>query len=245
MSDSTASSINPAVFATPDMLYLNLGGLNLETPAAEARALTLLENIKRDNSLWSSSVPFRVSVAGLLLNKSLHDCRRLYAPVIDHPSTSAVTAYTRAVMDRFLDAELMVLEKRERSRPMTPMQATIIQNKRVKCKAVNQSPRLNARLPDNERRNSLMSYDLRDFYDKFQSLTRAANFALERLSIFVVHPCNIVKEGRVIGRGHEEVASIPLPGIEHLEQDPELQGVTYVPRQMMFLRIDRRHLGLA
>ena len=115
------------------------------------------------------------------------------------------------------------------------MHTAILQNKRVKSKAFNTSPKLNARLPEGVRRNLLKSYDLREFDNKFRNLTRAADFALERLSIFEVHPQNIIKDGRVIGRGHEEVASIPLPSIEHLEQEPELQGVTYVRPQWVFL----------
>ena len=234
-SDPTASKITPAAFATPDMLHLNIGGLRLETPEATKQALTLLENIRHDKSLWSSSVPFRVSVSGLLHNNSLHDCRRLYAPVIDHSSTRAVAAYRRAVKHRFLDAGLMALNGRERSSTAAPMYTAILQNKRVKSKAFNTSPKLNARLPEGVRRNLLKSYDLRESYNKFRNLTWAADFALERLSIVDVHPPNIIKDGRVTGRGHEEIASIPLPGIEHLEQEPELQGVTYVRPQWVFL----------
>ena len=137
MSDPTASHITPAAFATPDMLHLNIGGLRLETPGAMTQALTLLENIKHDKSLWSSSVPFRVSVSGRLHNNSLHDCRRLYAPVIDHSSTGAVTAYVTAVKHRFLDAGLIALDDRERSGPAALIHTAILQNKRLKSNTIN------------------------------------------------------------------------------------------------------------
>ena len=83
--------------------------------------------------------------------------------------------------------------------------------------------------------NRQATYDLGDFYDKFKDFSWTTEFALERLAIQSVHAYDMFKDSELISRGATELASIPLPGINHLEQEPELLGVTYVDRKAILI----------
>ena len=79
------------------------------------------------------------------------------------------------------------------------------------------------------------SWDLRGLYNKFQNLTWASEYPLERLAITEIRPMHIIRGGVVIGRGYEELMSIPLPGTQELTEDPHLQGVTYERPETIFI----------
>ena len=76
---------------------------------------------------------------------------------------------------------------------------------------------------------------MRSLYEDFQTFPWTSNFALERLSLSKLDLSDTVKDNRVIGRGFEEIASVPLPGFDYLEKQDELEGVTYVRPEIIFV----------
>ena len=230
-SDPVASDVHPAAFSTPDTQYLSLGSLVLQTPQAKEEALGILRDLHLDRNLSQgrsgsdhSPNPMVVSVAGLVHNDVLHDCRRLYAPVHDH--SGKLSDFMLSVKGRFLSAGLMVNVKGEDT-PRAILHTRIIQNKLVRTKIPNNSAHIRRKLAGTEATvTRLASWDLRELYDKYRNFSWAADFALERLSILDVHAQDIWKDGRLIGRGSQEFASVPLPGITYLGEQSALQNVT-------------------
>ena len=92
-----------------------------------------------------------------------------------------------------------------------------------------------SRLPPGCVVHKLAAYDLRGFYDKFKDFIWTKDFVLERPSIKSVHAYDIFRGTERICRGAPGLASIPLPGIKTLEQEPDLLGVTYVPPKTIFV----------
>ena len=234
MSDPVASHVHPAAFSPPDSQYLNVGSLVLETPRAEEEAICMLRDLNFNQYLPGgrsesnqSLKPMVVSVAGLVHHDVLHDCRR--APVHDH--SEKLSQFMLSLMERFLSAGLMVRSQRE---GVPLLHTQIIQSKRVRTKIPNDSAHIRRKLAGTDATvYKLASWDLRDVYDKYRDFSRAADFDLERLSIVEIHAKDIWKDGRVIGRGSLEVASVPLPGIKHLEEQPALKNVTYKYRPLV------------
>lgn len=242
MSDPVASDVHPAAFSPPDTQYLNIGCLALQTPEAKEEALGILrvlnlnQNFSRGKSGSDQSPkPMVVSVAGLVHHDVLHDCRRLYAPVHDHSGN--LSEFMLSLMRIFLSAGLMVPSDRERERgPQAQLHTRIIQNKLVRTKNINTSAHIRRKLAGTDITVTyLASWDLRNLYDKYRNFTWAADFALERLSIVDIHTNDIWKDGRVIGRGSEEFASVPMPGIMHIGEQSALQNVTYKRGQVVYV----------
>ena len=245
-SDPTASNIHPKAFRTPDTQCLTLcsSPLSLKTPMEIQRAKEILEAIKLDDSLYkrvqaetdpSALSPFLVSVKGLLpvSDEILQSCRRLYAPVTVHAGN--LPAFAKAVMERFSSAGL-VRHDRVNGNPEMQLSTKLIYNSLIRSKKeISAAPWVLSRLPPGYVINKQAAYDLRGFYDKFKDFTWTTEFALERLSIQSVHFYDMFKDSEFIGRGASELASIPLPGIKHLEQESELLGVTYVDRQAILI----------
>ena len=231
-SDPAASHIHPAAFTPPDMQYLHFGSLCLPTAAAEKRAIELLEGLKLDHILYEGTrdedqlaETLRVSVSGLLMHNYLQNCSYLHAPVIDH--TRRLSSFIQIVQGKFIAAKLMVQTRRERV-PKPILQASVIGNKMVRSKTEICSPHIQRRLSGTSiTLKGLPSWDLRYLYNKYRDHIWAENFPLQRLHIAEIKSLNIWKDGKIIGRGCPELASVPLPGIKHLEQDTALEDVTY------------------
>ena len=256
MSDPTTSDIHPAAIRPPDMQYLQIGTLSLETSEAKAKALTVLEELELDRMLLqcmqsrspgigknhpqphmlTSWKPLRVSLSGLVHLDILHSCTRLYVPIVDH--TGLLSDFTQAIRTQLLSAGLMVVDRRQKV-PLEPgpppLQTRIIHNRRLQTRIVNENPSLLSRLPDGQVVYRLATFDLREFYNKFKDVMWAANFPLERLCLSELNSCDIVKDGILIGRGCREMASVPLPGVQRLGTEPELQGVEYVQPRITVL----------
>lgn len=239
-SDPAASHIHPAAFAPPDMQYLNLGSLCLPTAGAEKRAIELLEGLKLDHTLYENTgdedqlaETLRVSISGLLLHNHLQNSSYLHAPVIDH--TRRLYSFIQIVQRKFISAKLMVKPWHERV-PKPILQTSVIGNKMVRSKTENRSPHVQRRLSGTGvTLKQLPSWDLRNLYNKYRDDTWAENFPLQRLYIAEVRSFDIWKDGEIIGRGCPELASVPLPGIKHLEQDPALEDVTYKDCERIFV----------
>ncbi|KAG6991349.1 hypothetical protein G7Y79_00053g088320 [Physcia stellaris] len=239
-SDPVASDVHPAAFSPPDIQYLDIGALVLQTPQAKEDALGILRDLQLDRNLYEgrsgshhSPKPMVVSVAGLVHNDVLHDCRRLYAPVHDH--SGKLSDFMLSVKEVFLSAGLMVRRKNEDT-PRAKLHTRIIGNKRVRTKVPNQSAHIRRKLAGTEATvTTLASWDLRELYDKYRNFSWAADFALERLSIVDIHAGDIWKDGRVIGRGSQEFASVPLPGITYIGEQSALQNVTYNPTPLILI----------
>lgn len=239
-SDPVASDVHPAAFSPPDIQYLDIGALVLQTPQAKEDALGILRDLQLDRNLYEgrsgshhSPKPMLVSVAGLVHNDVLHDCRRLYAPVHDH--SGKLSDFMLSVRERFLSAGLMRRPKNEgTSRAM--LHTRIIGNRLVRSKMPNMSAHIRRKVAGTDATVlRLASWDLRELYDKYRNFSWAADFALERLSIVDIHAQDIWKDGRVIGRGSQEFASVPLPGITYLGEQSALQNVTYSRPPLVFV----------
>ena len=160
-------------------------------------------------------------------------CRRLYAPIIDH--SGKLSAFARAIRERFLAADLLRSDDWE-DPSAVPLHTKIIHNRSLKTKEVNTKPSIVSKLSGTGQVvYMLASFDVRALYEKFQTISWASDFALERLVLGSMHPRIMVKDDRITGRGFQEVASVPLPGFEHLEKEIELQDVTYVEPKLTFL----------
>lgn len=117
-----------------------------------------------------------------------------------------------------------------------PLSTKIIYNIRLRSKKeISTAPWVTSQLPPGYVIHKQATYDLRGFYNKFKDFTWTTEFALERPSIQSVQIHEMFKGSELIGHGAPELASIPLPGIKHLVQEPELLGVTYVPRKIMLI----------
>ena len=234
LSDPAASHIHPAAFAPPDMQYLNLGSLRLSSAFAKRRAIELLKNLREDVTLYQNTStkgqlvePLHVSVAGLFLtqNGNLIKCARLYAPVIDH--TNRLGSFIQIVQEKFLSANVMAVTKYQ-PEPKPLFHTSVINNKTLRSKNCNNAPHIQRKLSGTGlTATRLASWDVRDLYAKYRDNTWAADFPLQRLCITEVRSMDICKDGEIIGRGCPELASVPLPGIKHLEQDAALEDVTY------------------
>ena len=254
MSDPTASSIHPAAFARPDSLYLEIGTLSPQTPESMKKAVQLLKSLELDKILGEcvqrqrpaggetsnlplspavACKPLLTSVSGIEHNKTLSDCRRLYLPLSDH--LGFLLQLILAVREKFLSARLLKLDNLQgRDLAYIPLHSKLIHHRSLRSRELKQNPRLLAR-SEGRPVYRQASFDVRGLYDKFKAHDFTATFALERLCVTGIHTMNIVKEGSVIGRGSEEVASVPLPGIDHLEEQPELKNVTYVDTGTTFV----------
>lgn len=254
MSDPTASHVHPAAFARPDALYLEIGTLSLQPPESLGKAVQLLKSLDLDGMILdcmqsqrpaggdssdlprSSAVsckPLVVSMSGISPNKALNDCRRLYMPLTDH--SGFLLPFILAVRQRFLSASFLKLDNLQgKNSGFIPLHSKLIHHRSLRSKELNPKPRLLAK-SEGRPVYRQASFDVRALYDKFKAFEFTSTFALERLCITGIHPRNIVKEGRVIGRGSEEVASVPLPGVNHLEEQPELKNVTYVDTGTTFV----------
>lgn len=239
-SDPVASRIHPAAFAPPDMQYLSLGSLCLPTADAKKRAIDLLESLKLDDTLYQSTdnedhsaKTLQVSVSGLLTPGNLLASAYLYVSVMDH--TRRLYAFIQNVQKKFISANLMVKSKREAT-PKPILHTPIIRNKMVRSRTENTSPHVQRQLKGTGMTvNRLGSWDLRNLYSKYRDHTWAANFALERLCIAEVKSMEMWKDGEIIGRGCPELASVPLPGIKHLEQEAALTNITYKDFERIFI----------
>ena len=175
---------------------------------------------------------FNVSVTGITENHTLHDCRRLYAPIFE--TTGRLLDFAKTIREAFLSAKLMVFTNLQRGHELH-MHTKIIHNRVIRSKQLNTKPSIIRNLPVGAFAFRQASWDLRELYDKFQNYTWASEYPLERLTISGARPMHIVRGGVVIGRGFEELMSIPLPGVQHLTEDPYLQGVTYERPEKIFI----------
>lgn len=247
MSDPIASHIHPAAFTRPDSLYLEIGSLSLQTPERVEKAVRLLKSLDLDGMLldcmqsqrpaggdssdlpMSSAVtckPLFVSVSGISHNRVLHACNRLYVPVTDH--LGILQPFFLALREKFLSARFLKINVQQGRHPThMPLHSKLIYNRSLRTRELNRKPSI---VKKSEGRAVYRSatFDVRGLYDKFKTLDFTSTFALERLCITGIHTMDIVKDGRVIGRGCEEVASVSLPGIDRLEEQIELKDVTYI-----------------
>ena len=115
------------------------------------------------------------------------------------------------------------------------MHTKIIHNRVIRSTERNNKPSIVRNLPAGAHVYKQASWDLRGLYNKFQNVTWASEYPLERLTITKTRPVNIVRAGVVIRRGYEELMSIPLPGVQDLAEDPHLEGVTYEIPKTIFI----------
>lgn len=174
-----------------------------------------------------------VSVSGIIDNHVLHDCRRLHALIIDH--TGILGAFAETIREKFVSADLIRIPYWVHSSRL-PLHTNILDSKRLQTKVVNQKPSIVSKLSNSGQFvYRLASFDLRPLYPKFQTISWTSDFPLARLSLTEMTPFDMIKDGRKIGRGYREVASVPLPGIEQLEEEPELRDVTYVKPKVIHI----------
>lgn len=249
MSDQTAAHIHPAIFEQSGVYCITLGYLTLATPDVVESALQFLKDLMLDRILSEiiqnrhtevdspgKLKPLRVSVSGLEgYNQSLTGglCR-LYAPVVDH--TGLLSAFVRAVRAEFISAGFAKLRLIDRSRQVPiPLHVKLIGNVKLNVKEVNRKPSIQSRLPKDFVLFKTARFDMREFCNRFQNMTWASDFALERLCIGGLKRFEIIKDGRSIDHGFEEIASVPLPGINQLDEDPFLKDVEYAKLKPIIL----------
>lgn len=181
--------------------------------------------------------PLRVSVSGLTRYNQppSKETGRLFAPVIDH--TGLLSAFVRAVHAEFISAGFAKLRSFGRSDGMSiPLDVKLMDTAKLSVKEENNTPSgVVRRLPEDFVLLKKARFDVRDFYAKFQIMTWASNFALERLCIGGTKEFEIIKDGRLIDRGYEEIASVLLPGIGQLKAGPFLKDVEYIKRKSIVL----------
>ena len=246
MSDPTAAKIHPAAFNSSGVYCITLGYLVLESPDRVERALQFLKDLMLDRTLseviQSKSTtlhstamldpgprvlnPLRVSVSGLeSYSQPLSKTCSLYASVDDH--TDLLSAFVDAIRDEFVSAGFVKLRSRDLRRPV-PLHVQILGNNRLLVKEANDKPSILRRLPKGYVHFKKARFDVGDFYTKFQNMTWASDFTLGRLCIGGMKRFDIIKDGRSIDQGYEEIASVPLPGINQSEEDPFLKHTEYV-----------------
>ena len=135
---------------------------------------------------------------------------------------------------KFLSASVIKLNLLQ-GRSGIPMHTKITHTRLVRSKLRNTKPSVVRRLSKDAICNTQASFDVRDLYVRFQNISWASDFPLERFTIGEIHTYDIVKNSEVIGRGSPEIANVPLPGIECLETEPELQDVAYIKSRRLFL----------
>lgn len=161
-------------------------------------------------------------------NDTLHSSSRLYAPIVD--LSGELRDFALTTIAKFQSAGLLKLDHNQATCRF-PMHTKIINNRAIRTKKLKVRSGIQERLPRGIIAHRLAVFDVRALCAKFHDFAWASDFPLERLCISAMAYDNIVKDGKIIGRGSQEIASIPLPGIEHLEREPELQNVTYeIPR---------------
>ena len=252
MSHPTASHVHPAAFARPDTLYLEIGTIRLQTPESLEKAVQLLKSLDLNGMMFDcmqsqrpaggdssdlpmsspvSCKPLLVSMSGISHAKTLSYCRRLHVPVADH--SGFLLPFLLAVRQKFLSASFLKLDTLQ-DPTYIPLHSKLIDHRFVRSRELNTKSVSSAKSGGRPvYRKS--SFDVRGLHHNFKAFAFTSTFALERLCITGTHHMNIVKEGRVIGRGSEEVASVPLPGIDHLEEQPELTNVTYLETAITFV----------
>lgn len=173
-----------------------------------------------------------VSLVGMAHSDHLHNCQRLYIPVIDHGGR--LRAFVQEIRSRFISAGLMVLTHGDRLKCVN-MHFMILGNKSFKSTTVKTKPSVRQKLRENQVQNRLAGFDVRSLYEDYQTFPWTSSFALERLSLSTLDLADMVKDNHIIGRGFEEIASVPLPGIDYLEKQEEPEGVTYVRPEIIFV----------
>lgn len=253
MSDPTAANIHPAAFNPPGVYCITLGYLALETPDRVERALQFLKDLMLDRTLseiieskykavHSTAMPnsgsrvlkpLRVSVSGLeSYNQPPSKACRLYAPVVD--PTELLSAFVHAVRAEFVSAGFAKLRSYDLRTPI-PLHVRILGNSTLFAKEAKDKPSILRRLPKDFVLFKKARFDAGDFYTKFQNMTWASDFALERLCIGGMKRFDIIKDGRSIDQGYEEIASVPLPGIKQSEEDPFLKHTEYAKMKPIVL----------
>ncbi|KAG6999556.1 hypothetical protein G7Y79_00034g069790 [Physcia stellaris] len=253
MSDTTAANIHPAAFNPPGVYCITLGYLELETPDRVKRVSQFLKDLMLDRTLseiiksksttlHSTAMldsgprvlkPLRVSVSGLeSYSQPPSKLCRLYAPVVD--STELLASFVHAVRSEFASAGFVKLRPYDLRTPV-PLHVQILGNNRLWTKEANAKPSILRKLPKEFVLFRKARFDIGDFYTKFQNMTWASEFPLERLCIGGMQRFDIIKDGRSIDRGYEELASVPLPGIKQSEEDPFLKHTEYAKIKRIIL----------
>ena len=228
--------------------------LSLKTNDRIDRALSLLKNLDMDavfhksmqtgtssndeyspssmSHIYQAPKKLLVSLTGIAHSNHLHDDHRLYIPVIDRGG--GLRAFIQEIRSRFISSGLMVGIPIERLRPV-PMHIMVLGNNCIRSKTVNTKPSVQRKLVKNKVLKLLAGFDLRNLYEDFRTFPWTHCFALERLSLSKMDLSDLLKDNRVIGRGFQEVACVPLPGIDRLEKQEELEGIIFVRPKIVYV----------
>ena len=243
MTDPTSENIHGLAFARPDMLYLNLGSLSLTTPELCDNAIDLLRGLNLQNilqglmrqlpslnNMLSMPEPFKTSLIGLK-DPSPHPLvDRLYALVIDPHDIKA--HFCDAIRENFLATRLRKLNDQQSSKDYkSAMHTKIVNNARLFSTTKIIQPSI---MTHYRQRGEVIAYarlkcDVQEFYFKYKDFTWAHDFQLERLAISEIRQQYFVRDGRVVGRGYRDVASVPLPGAPDVDLEANMEGITYEP----------------
>lgn len=244
-SDPVAVSVPRQSFLPPSRLHINLGNLSLGNPERVDAAIkyihsldmeTILKEITAGMSHKSSDQTFlprppdlRVNIRGFKIkgsNLSLDNRIDLWAPVIDN--RGILTPFCNAIRRSLARVEFLTanLEDRSAADQILEPSVNIISTRWLSSNADNINPTLVAA---GVKRKMRPRFDATELYPKYRELTWASDVQLEKLSICRLGLRDIYKEGRLVGQGYKEIASVQLPGAPSVSSEPLLEGETFEP----------------
>ena len=250
MMDPVAAGIPKVAFVSPSRLHLHIGGLRLPRPSdidaasrhlmeldlrsmlrdtlAQTKAENPSEAQIEDSTTHNSGIV--VNIHGLRIygrsSTNLSARQLLWAPVID--AVGMLPLFCHNIAKNFKRTGLLVIcasqpDPECLDQPW-PTYTPIIDTRRMRIKLENFTPEMSTQRIS---RTSGLTYDITELYPKYCEFTWAKDVQLEKLSICKSGPRDIMREGKKVGEGYEEIASVPLPGAPSVSSGPELEGDTF------------------
>lgn len=246
MRDPLTSKIPTETFVWPDTQKLTLGELSLPSNNAIRAAQGLLQSLGVETMLKKLRIdkehgqdsnfshhsddshavhPITVSVSGLEHSKHMQGCIRLNATVID--KESILSSYLKEIRRRSLEAGLMKLMPLETMGRSRPLHMAVMDTGRIYTTAQKVKPHLLKYIPREKIIYKALRPDVTDLYTNLKDFVWASDFELEKLSICELGLHNFMRGKVLVGQGHREIASVPLPGVSQQDLSAVMDDVTY------------------
>ena len=151
----------------------------------------------------------------------------LWAPVFDH--ANVLPKFCQIIVLSFWHAGLLRLSPDQQDRLKIPRKpyTTLISTRYLDGSEVNNSPEL---VSEGSYRTIRPRFNATGLWREYFDFPWARNFQLEKLSICEMGLMHIYSQGKLVGSGYKEVASVPLPGASSVSTGPDLEGETMVRR---------------
>ena len=236
--DPSSVYIHDQAFMEPDALHSRIAALSLPTPELCKQAVDFLKNLDirstiqeiRRSTVVKDGKAFdteginvktlKTSLVGLKATPNLAETDSLFALLKDPDGIIGKLLMT--LRQRFADRGFVLpaQENEEEQIRHRHMEVCIMSNRGLYTKDLSRR----GRGYPNE---GLLRFNVEDFFQTFKEHVWAGDFQLEKLKISRTGMCDILRSGRVVGRGWRDLVSVTLPEAPCNTSNGYLKGISY------------------